>query len=530
MALAFALFGVAVSLALVVSSSMAERSAPGGSCGVASDTLLLQRGARVHTEVRPGGREELTEAPSGEESVDIQWDPSEGRRLPLCHRRIVEQTCRKFHGVPMDAPVDASLARVSASTLRDQLSASEEVMASLWSALSLPDDADDVECKQLCHSVVQYITENGGHLPPSTDVACYSVDGVTACDADADPFTLTRALAAVADEPLPDAGARVPEYDSVSVGTDGSKGGAQLVQMATSVSSEKSREGIGGLRRQVVRRFSASDADAGEATRRPAAAASSSDSTCPYTLWELVERVASLFRMHPSDGRDLKISLPGASLLQNSWENRAPAEVKRRIAMTNALARAWVSTVVGEMQGQRAGEFRSKWFGGNGTPSENRTRTRVLRTMNFIDQVLLDRVRYVYPADEAQRTSCQGSVVAYVWRFQTRETGYVETRGPVCRESQDPFNEICAMDPEGKYFVYLCKRWYELGGENSQISTLVHEAAHHSGPDDVTYDRGEMRRNERAQQLDNAANYQYFAQDVAQSAWGCDDTLPFDRH
>merc|ERR1711972_1087117 len=95
----------------------------------------------------------------------------------------------------------------------------------------------------------------------------------------------------------------------------------------------------------------------------------------------------------------------------------------------------------------------------------------------------------------------------------------------------DPFETHCAIDPQGNYFVYLCERWGTLN-ENERIATLVHEAAHHSGPGDITYNPDTMRILVQSQQLDNAANFEYFARDVAQAAWGCADDedvsdLPF---
>merc|ERR1712176_505580 len=101
--------------------------------------------------------------------------------------------------------------------------------------------------------------------------------------------------------------------------------------------------------------------------------------------------------------------------------------------------------------------------------------------MNFIRRELLDGVHYVYPADDAQRTSCGGRTVAYVWRYASSQEGYRETRGPVCSADEDPFSRQCAVDAQGRYFVYLCKLWYEESQEAWQIATLVHEAAHHAG-------------------------------------------------
>lgn len=58
------------------------------------------------------------------------------------------------------------------------------------------------------------------------------------------------------------------------------------------------------------------------------------------------------------------------------------------------------------------------------------------------------------------------------------------------------------------------------------ISTLVHEAAHHTGPSDVTYNPKLMRQNSQADQLNNAGNFEYFSQETANAAWGCVDNDP----
>jgi len=105
-------------------------------------------------------------------------------------------------------------------------------------------------------------------------------------------------------------------------------------------------------------------------------------------------------------------------------------------------------------------------------------------------------------------------------RGGVQDKGYEETPGEgvlLCGPSEDPFFRTCGVDQNGRYFVYLCKAWYEVAPPNNQISLIVHEAAHHAGPTDVTYDREQMKRNSQADQLNNAANYQWFAQDIAQS-------------
>ena len=52
------------------------------------------------------------------ETVGIQWNPTDVRRLPLCHHRIAKQACRKLNGIPMGAPLGTSA--VSSQLLRDQ--------------------------------------------------------------------------------------------------------------------------------------------------------------------------------------------------------------------------------------------------------------------------------------------------------------------------------------------------------------------------------------------------------------------------
>merc|ERR1712117_340481 len=52
-------------------------------------------------------------------------------------------------------------------------------------------------------------------------------------------------------------------------------------------------------------------------------------------------------------------------------------------------------------------------------------RQRVLRTMNFIEEELVLGLRFVYPADSAQRKICGGNIGAYVYtRGGGQEKGY----------------------------------------------------------------------------------------------------------
>jgi len=62
--------------------------------------------------------------------------------------------------------------------------------------------------------------------------------------------------------------------------------------------------------------------------------------------------------------------------------------------------------------------------------------------------------------------------------------------------------------------------------ESYQVGGRAH--AHHAGPNDVTYNRDRVQRESQYNQLMNAANYQYFAETVAQG--GCSDKVTDCRH
>lgn len=164
-----------------------------------------------------------------------------------------------------------------------------------------------------------------------------------------------------------------------------------------------------------------------------------------------------------------------------------------------------------------------KWFGGAGVMDETQVRYRIVRTMNFIERELHQGLHFVYPADGAQSSACLTGAVAYVWRASwEKPTEYEETRGPRCHSSDDPFKKNCGLDEHGRYYVYLCHSWKDQG-EPYQVGVLLHEATHHAGPNDVTGSPAQAKRNNQHDQLMNAANYQYFAQDVFQAESGCLD-------
>merc|ERR1719277_864868 len=151
------------------------------------------------------------------------------------------------------------------------------------------------------------------------------------------------------------------------------------------------------------------------------------------------------------------------------------------------------------MLGRRTAASRRTWFGGSGSKNAEQVRERVLKTLNFIEEEMVQGMRFIYPANSAKANVCQGRVGAYVWTRDSKGAakGYEETPAEgylLCEGSADPFDNYCGVDQDGHYFVFLCKAWYESAPQSSQISLFIHEAAHHAGPTDVTYDRERMRR------------------------------------
>lgn len=478
--------------------------------------LMALEGSSTHHMINSGMLQTLSHEQSYGRLANISSiDPSLMRHRPLCHPRVVERACRNVHSVAVAS--DGNY-QVSAAALGRHLSANTSTMTALWTALQLP-DGRDVSCSKLCHSVLLYVEDSGGILPPRSDVACYTAGGSTTCNLDVDPAALTRKLGQMKAGPPDDGPLTTVNKDSVSAP-------AGLLQVSISATDQS---GLSHLQRTARRPSGNKDAGrTSKGTRHRNNAGGGArhrhSAFCEYSLWEVAERIANLFRVYPSSGRSLLISRPAASLLQQEpLETSTADQVEERIAAINVQAKAWVSTVLSEMEAEETYDLRRRWFGGFGNKTEDEVRARVLRTMNFVERELVDEVHYVYPADQAIQTSCSGGTVAYVWKYLSNEEGYTETDGPICGISDDPFKAQCGMDPEGKYYVYLCERWNKIS-ENAQIATLVHEAVHHSGPSDVTYNMDEMMSLNQEKQLNNAANYEYFAQAVAHSAWDCADS------
>eukprot|EP00429_Kryptoperidinium_foliaceum_P071414 CAMPEP_0176071850 /NCGR_PEP_ID=MMETSP0120_2-20121206/35889_1 /TAXON_ID=160619 /ORGANISM="Kryptoperidinium foliaceum, Strain CCMP 1326" /LENGTH=557 /DNA_ID=CAMNT_0017405511 /DNA_START=49 /DNA_END=1718 /DNA_ORIENTATION=- len=466
----------------------------------ASEHLLLQRRGRLSR----AAFSPVLQADAGGDDGGSTTNSS--RHLPLCHHSIVSATCWRISG--------SGDGRIRRSRLGHFLSLDDADVEKLWSRLSLSSDADSVECGHLCKTAVESLRSGGSTLPTGSDLACYLLHGAAVCDIDVSPGGLIRRLATTKDVPLPDVVKIAPQNDS-----DAPIG---LVQRSFSVES-------GVLRASEHRMSDASSAETqwwgGRRTGPPAGLPGRSGRvghSSLYDLDEVMQRIANMFRIFPVAGRGVSVSSMGDS--PSAEADDETAATASMVASMDVLAQAWVSTVLNEMEGWKTEPLRKEWFGGAGDMSASEVRDRLLRTMNFVQRELMDGIHYVYPAEKASDSPCSnGKAVAYVWKWTTDDQGYVETRGPVCGHGVDPFTTPCAVDPDGRYFVYLCRLWREGIDDNLKVATFVHEAAHHAGPKDVTYDRRLMKEKDQADQLNNAANFQNFAQDVVQTSWGCPD-------
>merc|ERR1712137_1292396 len=148
-------------------------------------------------------------------------------------------------------------------------------------------------------------------------------------------------------------------------------------------------------------------------------------------------------------------------------------------------------------------------------------RQRIIQTFNFINREFAQGFYIITNAENAKQSACPGGAIAYVWRASAQKTtGYRETTGPRCNAGTNPRTTNCGLDQNGKYYMYLCAS-YMRQSDDYKVNVLIHEAAHHAGPNDVTYDQAAMQRNYQQDQLMNAANYQFFAQTVVHG--GCED-------
>lgn len=517
---------------------------------VTSDSVLLQFSIAkqsspeiVISEPALSPRARRTFVPSSLAGISANFEPQgKVKPLDLCHHTLVRRTCGKLSaGLPGSN-------EVKKLRLQSFLSASADLMRGLWKDLGFAEDRESVKCSDLCDAVIRFIDKSGeGELPPHSDVGCFYSRGIRSCNVSLTPAELVRTVSVPTRSP--DNGPRQPD-DAEPNDTDVhdfrnslEQGSAQLFEAGSEYEEDANkfqdkmllvqhsfdlRDQISNwfpLADKIVKMESHSQKAAHRIARRRKA--SIADTPVLHFEWEAVERLAAAFRVFATSKAAATVvhRRNQTSLVQGV---AADPRIDDKIAASTVLSKAWLTTILNEMDDRRTGDLRSKWFGGSGMKDAETVRDRVHRTMNFIERELQDGIQYVYPADDASHTACaastSGGVVAYVWKYSANSPGYVETKGPICNSQTDPFSERCGIDNDGRLFVYLCRRWYEQLGESGRVATLIHEAAHHAGPRDVTYDASKMQAESQDNQLNNAANYERFAQDVAMASWGCLDS------
>ena len=219
----------------------------------------------------------------------------------------------------------------------------------------------------------------------------------------------------------------------------------------------------------------------------------------PFAEWQLVDKICMQFRFHPyfqentNDARMTFLesargdSADGFETI-NTFEMFRSSRCASIISRANSEAKAWISVVLSELEARNTENFRLKFFNGpfgRRTKPQNQdsVRERLRLTFNFVEKELQQGIHYVYPAVK----HCERNI-AYVYRPYGRRLteGFSPTnqRHVQCHPSE-VYSKPCAFDPDGKYYVYLCKYFFEERQDGGQIATIVHEVVHHSGPTDV---------------------------------------------
>lgn len=421
-------------------------------------------------------------------------DSTEDIPVPLCWNPLVKKVCSKLtNGDPkMSAP----------DLLQDLFSASRKSVKAFVAELNGKGRRSMTHCRSLCKRSLKYAVRQQLIVPDGHDKGCIKSSGKWVCEVDLSPKHIADEERVDLESPTqPDHGVDEAADESSSVLEGAARG---IVARRTTVAS-KPKEGASQSAFMAI-------------------GAGASDGDVEQSPEQMALKTLRLFRIyvsHPDDDEKIINGEDSSSLLSLNGTS-ATMSSTTAIATAQVQARAWVSTVLGEMASFSTGTLRSKWFGGSGTKSTTEVRTRILNTFNFMDSQLAD-MNYLYPADDATGTSCGGSTLAYVWKWTSNEEGYEETKGPVCSSFSQAKTKNCAVDSAGHYIVYLCKYWYESFGEVARTSTFVHEAAHHTGPSDVSYDVSTIKSMSQEQQLNNAANYQRFGEDLTLTAWDCAD-------
>lgn len=389
---------------------------------------------------------------------------------PLCDEEIVRDTCRLLNEGYKHAEVEIF---TTWEEIEEHLSSEGTDALDQFKGQMGQKAADGkvwVECMPLCHSIVSYL-QTTAVCPPTSDVACYTVNGQTYCDVDVRPSQL-KSLGPGSDQDLPDFG----DKDSF-LKTRGKNISQVPVETLTTPGEDM-------------------DSDT------PKAAG------IQYSFWEGLERLANLFRIYPEQGQqDLMRSESGSSLLET--ENHLGKMTKKEARLNRQKeeqAKAYMGLVIRAFSARQTQVHMTRWFGSDSFKNPA-ARKEVLRVLNSVDH-MISNVHYVYPG-----MMCETNTFAYVY-----------PRGGKCTASE--LGEYaCRMTKDTNRFVfYLCPLYFKRPQE--MVETLVHEGSHHATAytDDVDFEGGKaygrrtckkLAKMEPLQALKNADNFCYYIQDVA---------------
>lgn len=410
--------------------------------------------------------------PSDDAVAMIPESLEESGFLPLCAPEIVEDTCLLLNA---DEKHDDGDDWTTSEQLEEQLASYHGAMSEFWAAIGLPqnkpagtDGSFWVECEALCDAIKNYVQEVA-ICPPASDVSCYNVEGETFCDLDVRPSIL-KGQGPREEKDIPDFGdkAFLHEFDDAPQ----RRGRAREQQVPEKVD---------------------------------------------YHLWEMVERVANLFRIYPTER-------PGASSSEDDDEDEDEDDEQESVAgflqiasgMTPSqarlnkqkeeLAKAYMGIVIRAFSGRQTQAQMSRWFGTRAF-SDQPSRKEILRVLNSVDH-MISNVVYVYPGPK-----CKPNTYAYVY-----------PQAYTCNEGKQTSRPCTTMRRSKKYVFYLCPLYFQRPAE--MVETLVHEGSHHATAftDDVDFEGGtaygrstcqKLARADPALALKNADNFCYYIQDTA---------------